>query len=124
MFRFGGFTPNATFIALAIIGAVGVISHLNADIRLWAFNHILIGPETHRYHHSATRNGNSGTITSIWDQLFHTFVFDAQPPARLGLVNRDDYPDPEHFLRVLAWPLRARTIAPTHDDAGAVSVAP
>jgi len=124
VFRFGGFTPNATFIALAIIGAVGVISHLNADIRLWAFNHILIGPETHRYHHSANHNGNYGTVTSIWDQLFHTFVFEPVPPARLGLVNPGDYPDPEQFLRVLAWPLRSRAATPRRDRADRVSVAP
>ena len=106
VFRFGGFTPAATFIALVIIGTVGIISHLNADVRLWALNHLFIGPETHRYHHSATHNGNYGTVTSIWDQLFHTFVFEPLPPAHLGLTDPDSYPDPEHFLQVVAWPLR------------------
>ncbi len=110
VFRFGGFTPDATFIALATIGTVGVISHLNADVRLWALNHILIGPETHRYHHSATHRGNYGTVTSIWDQLFRTFVFEPQPPTQLGLVDPTEYPDPERFLQVLTWPLR-RTVA-------------
>jgi sterol desaturase/sphingolipid hydroxylase (fatty acid hydroxylase superfamily) len=106
VFRFGGFAPDATFIALATIGAVGIISHLNADVRLWMLNHLLIGPETHRFHHSATHQGNYGTVTSIWDQLFGTFVFEPQPPTQLGLTDPADYPDPEHFLRVLAWPLR------------------
>ena len=106
VFRFGGFTPDAIFISLAIIGSVGIISHLNADVRLWAFNHLFIGPETHRYHHSATHEGNFGSVTSVWDQVFHTFVFAPTPPTRLGLADPASYPDPEHFLEVLAWPLR------------------
>jgi sterol desaturase/sphingolipid hydroxylase (fatty acid hydroxylase superfamily) len=105
VFRFGGFTPDATFIALIVIGTVGIISHTNADIRLWALNHLLIGPETHRYHHSADHHGNFGTVTSIWDQLFGTFIFHRSPPARLGLIDPATYPNPEHFLRVIAWPL-------------------
>jgi sterol desaturase/sphingolipid hydroxylase (fatty acid hydroxylase superfamily) len=106
VFRFGGFTPDTTFVALTVIGVVGIVSHTNCDIRLWAFNHVLIGPETHRYHHSATSRGNFGTVTSLWDQLFHTFVFAPWPPDRLGLADAGDYPDPERFFRVVAWPLR------------------
>ena len=93
-------------VALVVIGTVGFISHTNADIRLWAFSHLLIGPETHRYHHSAEHDGNFGTVTSIWDQVFGTFVFDARPPARLGVRDTSDYPNPEHFSAVLAWPFR------------------
>jgi sterol desaturase/sphingolipid hydroxylase (fatty acid hydroxylase superfamily) len=106
VFRLGGFSPDATFIALVAIGAVGIISHVNADVRLWAFNHLLIGPETHRYHHSADHQGNYGTVTSLWDQVFGTFVFHPTPPAMLG-PGADNYPDPERFLTVLAWPLRS-----------------
>jgi hypothetical protein len=29
-------------------------------------------------------------------------------PERLGLDDPTDYPNPEHFHEVLAWPLRAR----------------
>jgi sterol desaturase/sphingolipid hydroxylase (fatty acid hydroxylase superfamily) len=106
VFRFVGFTPAATFIALVTIGTVGIISHLNADIRLWALNHLLIGPETHRYHHSANHDGNYGTVTSIWDQVFHTFIFEPLPPTQLGLADPTTYPDPERFLNVVVWPLR------------------
>jgi sterol desaturase/sphingolipid hydroxylase (fatty acid hydroxylase superfamily) len=109
VFRFLGFAPNATYIALVIIGTVGIISHTNADIRLWVFNHVLIGPETHRYHHSAEHHGNYGAVTSIWDQVFSTFVFSPLPPARLGLRERTDYPDPQQFFKVLAWPFRHAT---------------
>jgi sterol desaturase/sphingolipid hydroxylase (fatty acid hydroxylase superfamily) len=107
VFRFGGFTPDATSIALVFIGTIGVISHLNADVRLLPLNHLLVGPETHRYHHSATDQGNYGTATTIWDQLFGTFVFAWEPPNRLGLIDAAAYPDPEHFHKVLAWPFRS-----------------
>ncbi len=116
VFRYVGFTPNASFVALVIIGCVGIISHTNADIRIWAFNHLLIGPETHRYHHSAEDNGNYGTVTSVWDQAFGTFVFNPAPPVRLGLHDASDYPDPQRFLTVLAWPLRHRVTCPTEPE--------
>jgi hypothetical protein len=104
--RFGGFAPAAAFVALATIGTVGIVSHLNADVRLWAFNHLLIGPETHRYHHSANHHGKYGTVTSVWDQLFHTFVFEPVPPTDLGLADPTTYPNPERFVTVVTWPLR------------------
>lgn len=106
VFRFGGVTPDATFVSLALIGAVGIVSHANADVRIWAFNHLLIGPETHRIHHSASHRGNYGAVTSVWDQLFGTFVFDPAPPPALGLAPGADLPDPEDFVQTLVWPLR------------------
>ena len=106
IFRFGGFTPQATMISLAIIGVVGIISHANGDIRLWALNHLLIGPETHRIHHSASHDGNFGATTSVWDQVFGTFVFQPESPEALGLADPTSYPDPERFHDVLLWPFR------------------
>lgn len=111
VYRFGGFSPDAAFVALAVTVAVGIVSHANADVRLWAFNHLLIGPETHRLHHSAGHEGNYGAVTSLWDQLFGTFVFSPRPPARLGLGDggpgdRTDYPDPRRFWAVMAYPFR------------------
>jgi sterol desaturase/sphingolipid hydroxylase (fatty acid hydroxylase superfamily) len=106
VFRFGGFAPNASFLAVTFTGVIGIVSHLNFDMRIWALNHVLAGPETHRYHHSATHDGNYGAVTTIWDQVFGTFVFHAEPPERLGLRSANDYPNPERFLQVLAWPFR------------------
>jgi sterol desaturase/sphingolipid hydroxylase (fatty acid hydroxylase superfamily) len=107
VFRFVGFQPDASFLALLLIGSVGIVSHINADIRIWAFNHLLMSPELHRYHHSATDRGNYGTITSVWDQIFRTFVFGKEPPAALGLENASEYPNPENIASVLLWPLRS-----------------
>jgi sterol desaturase/sphingolipid hydroxylase (fatty acid hydroxylase superfamily) len=107
VFRFVGFRPDASFLAVLLIGSVGIVSHINADIRIWALNHVFIGPELHRYHHSASHRGNYGTVTSIWDQLFGTFTFFSQPPLALGLAHSTDYPNPESIGRVLLWPLRS-----------------
>lgn len=113
VFRFMGYTPTATLIALTLIGSVAIVSHTNSDIRIWVLNHVFIGPETHRVHHSATHRGNYGTCTTIWDQLFGTFVFSSSAPERLGLENADQYPNPEHFLEVVAWPFRHTDSATT-----------
>ena len=106
VYRFGGFSPMATPIALTIVGVIGILSHVNADVRLWALNHVFVGPETHRYHHSADHQVNFGTATSLWDQVFGTFHFAPTPPARLGLARPEAYPDIERFHRVLVWPLQ------------------
>lgn len=106
VYRFGGFSPDAAFVALAATVAIGIVSHVNADVRLWALNHVLIGPETHRYHHSAGHEGNYGAVTSLWDQLFGTFVYSPRPPERLGLRQAGDYPDPRRFWAVMAYPFR------------------
>ena len=106
VFRFSGVAPGAVTIALAVVGAIGIISHINADVRLWGVNHLLVGPETHRLHHGADRRANYGTATTIWDQLFGTFEFSFEPPDALGLADPAGYPNPEHFHRVLLWPLR------------------
>jgi sterol desaturase/sphingolipid hydroxylase (fatty acid hydroxylase superfamily) len=106
VFRGVGFQPDASFLAVMLIGSVGIISHINADIRIWAFNHLLMGPQLHRYHHSATHRGNYGTVTSIWDQIFGTFTFSFDPPKALGLTTSTDYPNPENIGRVLLWPLK------------------
>jgi sterol desaturase/sphingolipid hydroxylase (fatty acid hydroxylase superfamily) len=106
VFRSVGFRPDASFLAAMLIGSVGIVSHINADIRIWAFNHLLMGPQLHRYHHSATHRGNYGTVTSVWDQLFGTFTFSFEPPTALGLGDINDYPNPEKIGQVLLWPLK------------------
>jgi sterol desaturase/sphingolipid hydroxylase (fatty acid hydroxylase superfamily) len=108
VFRFCGFAPTATVVAAALIGVVGVVSHANVDLRLGPLNHLLVGPQTHRYHHSADHAVNFGTATTVWDQLFGTFLVAEQPPARLGLADPAAYPDPERFWHVVAWPFTRR----------------
>jgi sterol desaturase/sphingolipid hydroxylase (fatty acid hydroxylase superfamily) len=108
VFRFTGVTPDAIFVAVVIISLQQMISHVNADIRVGPLNYLLIGTETHRYHHSAEDRGNYGSVVPLWDIVFGTFVYEPhRVPARLGLEDPTTYPDPARFHQTLAWPLRS-----------------
>ena len=107
-FRFTGVKPDAIFVAVVIISLQQMISHVNADIRVGPLNYVLIGTETHRYHHSAEDRGNYGSVTPLWDIVFGTFIYEPhRVPARLGLDDPATYPDPARFHQTLAWPLRS-----------------
>lgn len=81
---------------------------MNSDIRAGLLNYVLIGAETHRYHHSALHRGNYSSTLALWDQVFGTFVYRPRSvPGRLGLDDPSQYPDPRDFHRTLAWSLRA-----------------
>jgi sterol desaturase/sphingolipid hydroxylase (fatty acid hydroxylase superfamily) len=112
VFRFTGITPDAAFVAIVIVNLQQTISHINVDVRVGPLNHVLIGTETHRYHHSAEDTGNFSSVLALWDQVFGTFVHrPGYVPDRLGLSSPDDYPDPRRFHRALAWPFRRGTPA-------------
>jgi sterol desaturase/sphingolipid hydroxylase (fatty acid hydroxylase superfamily) len=113
-FRFTGATPNAIFIAVVIIGLQQMISHVNADLRVGPLNYVLVGTETHRYHHAAEERGNYGSVIPLWDIVFGTFVYEpTRVPARLGLDDPSTYPDPARFHETLLWPFRSTTLPAT-----------
>ena len=105
-----GFSPEAVFAAAVITGVQGLVSHFNVDSRAGWLNHVLVGTELHRYHHSAVpaESGNFGAVVSVWGQLFGTFVYKpAQAPAELGVEDRSLYPADTRLLAILAYPLRS-----------------
>jgi sterol desaturase/sphingolipid hydroxylase (fatty acid hydroxylase superfamily) len=105
--KFSGITPAAAFAAIVVINLQQTVSHMNSDQRAGWLNYILIGTETHRYHHSATDRGNYGSAIPLWDQVFRTFIYrPSAAPGRLGLDDPAAYPDPRRFHATLAWPLR------------------
>jgi Fatty acid hydroxylase len=53
-----------------------MISHVNADLRVGPLNYVLIGTETHRYHHAAEERGNYGPVIPLWDIVFGTFIYE------------------------------------------------
>lgn len=73
----------------------GFFQHSNCDVRLGPLNHIVSGPELHRWHHSEfshESDTNFGNNLIVWDWLFGTRFLPAdREVGRLGLVNRD-YP--------------------------------
>jgi sterol desaturase/sphingolipid hydroxylase (fatty acid hydroxylase superfamily) len=113
VFKFTGLSPDAAFIALAVLGLQQTISHINADIRTGWVNYVLIGAETHRYHHAAGERVNYGSVVPVWDMIFGTFAYrPTRVPDRIGLDDPASYPDPRGFFTALAWPFRGRRAQP------------
>jgi len=113
VFGICGISPNAVFVALLVMALQGTLSHANLDLRVGPINYLLMGSQTHRYHHSAELRGNFGSVLTVWDLLFGTFVYQPRAvPARLGLGDPADYPNPEHFHEVLAWPFQTGSDEP------------
>ena len=83
----------------------GFFQHSNCDVRLGPLNHIVSGPELHRWHHSEfshESDTNFGNNLIVWDWLFGTRFLPAdREVGRLGLVNRDY---PTGFLAQMTTP--------------------
>ena len=104
-----GFDPLAVFLYGSVIGLHGTISHLNFDLRMGWMNYLFVGPELHRYHHSAASHEaqNYGAALSIFDQLFGTFHYrPGKPPEALGLSEADGYPGQTQPWKALLFPFR------------------
>ena len=104
-----GYGLRAVAMFMMINGLHGVISLFNVDIRAGWMNYIFVGPEIHRYHHSADVNEakNFGNTLSIYDVLLGTFVYcPGIPPADLGVRSDTGLPAYERFFAVMALPFR------------------
>lgn len=104
-----GFAPEAVFVAGVFTGFQGLVSHFNVDSRVGPLNHLLVGTELHRYHHSAdpAEAGNYGAVLSVWDQLFGTFVYrPGAAPAALGVADPQAHPRDTQIAAVLREPWR------------------
>lgn len=104
-----GYDQKAVTMFLMINGLHGLISHFNVDVRMGRLNYIFVGPETHRYHHSAAveEAKNYGNTLMFYDLLFGTFVYrPGKPPAELGVDKSAGLPVYERTLAVLALPFR------------------
>lgn len=92
-----------------IMSLHGIISHFNVDMRMGWANYLFVGPELHRYHHSARPEEckNYGATLSIFDQLFGTFVYrPGVPPRDLGVMPESGLPDYDRTGAVLSLPFR------------------
>lgn len=114
-----GCTPEVTFLFLVFANSIGVVSHVNADLRLGWLNYLFVGPESHRFHHSTnTREaGNYAAVLPVFDLLFGTFHYrPGTYPAEIGVIAPMTYPESTQVARVLAMPFRMSDAAA---DAGA-----
>lgn len=104
-----GYDQQVVVMFLILNGMHGLISHFNVDVRMGWANYLFIGPETHRYHHSANFNEakNYGATLSIYDQLFGTFIYHpGRPPKELGVHPDAGLPDYDRYLEVMTLPFR------------------
>lgn len=105
-----GYSPDAVLIFLVVNAFHGIISHFNVDVRLGWANHVFVGPEVHRYHHSASlaEAKNYGATLTIWDRVFGTFVYrPAKVPRKLGPSAESNLPEYRKVRAVLALPFRS-----------------
>ena len=104
-----GYQPEAVLIFLVINAFHGIISHFNVDLRLGWANYLFVGPEVHRYHHSAKTSEakNYGATLTLWDQIFGTFVYrPGTAPVELGTGPDEKLPNYQSVFSVLVLPFR------------------
>jgi sterol desaturase/sphingolipid hydroxylase (fatty acid hydroxylase superfamily) len=104
-----GYRQEVVTMFLMINGMHGLISHFNVEVRMGWLNYIFVGPELHRYHHSARieESKNYGNTLSIYDVIFGTLVYrPGIAPQDLGVMPETGLPDYDNTLAVLALPLK------------------
>lgn len=102
-----GYDQKVTTLFLMINSMQGLISHFNMDVRMGWLNYVFVGPELHRYHHSADIDEarNYGATLSIFDILFGTFVYNpGVAPKKLGIANPEEMPAHANYGAVIALP--------------------
>jgi sterol desaturase/sphingolipid hydroxylase (fatty acid hydroxylase superfamily) len=106
-----GLTPQAVILVNLVAGVQGIISHSNLDLRAGWFNYIFVGPELHRYHHSATLEEaeNYAVVLSLIDILFGTFVYrPGRLPERIGVADPAGYPRSGEVWKIMLLPFLPR----------------
>lgn len=74
-------------------------THSNINLPVWVdkpLSFVFVTPHMHKFHHHYQRpwtDTNFGSIFSIWDRLFGTFVYDDPKKIRYGLDVLDDKTD-------------------------------
>lgn len=102
-----GYDQSVVVFFLMMNSMHGLISHINADVRMGWMNYVFVGPEQHRFHHSADINEakNYGIVLSVYDQLGGTFEYHSQRiPKALGVHNALQYPSYKNIWQVWKLP--------------------
>ncbi|WP_205875555.1 sterol desaturase family protein [Mycobacterium camsae] len=104
------------FVLLITLQAVFI--HANVNVKLGPLRWLTATPQFHHWHHARdprARNSNFAGEFPILDAVFGTLYLPIDRwPTSYGL----DEPEPDGYLRQLAWPLRARcAAAKPHSDA-------
>lgn len=106
-----GLSKEAVFAASVLTAFQGLVSHFNVDIRAGWLNHVLIGTELHRFHHSTDpeEGRNYAAVITLWDRVFGTFQYKPdQLPEALGVHDRKRYPGEREWAALMLLPLPCR----------------
>ena len=90
-------SPPEIIAYKGVLSAIwGMYIHSNLNIHTGKLQHIINGPEMHRWHHSTGkgRNRNFATKLAIWDWIFGTAFFPENKPDEYGLKTYF----PKHYL--------------------------
>ncbi|MFI6698413.1 sterol desaturase family protein [Streptomyces sp. NPDC050509] len=104
-----GFSETAVFGAGLFVIAQGYFVHANIAVGLGRLNHVFVGPEQHRLHHSTdlAEAGHYGSDLSIWDRAFGSFTWrPGREPAAVGLVDPRSFPGTGAIVATLVHPVR------------------
>ena len=119
-----GMAPEVFAMVQAYLSSVGLLQHVNADLRLGVLNYVVCGPKMHRWHHSVLReehDRNFSNCLTVWDRFpWHwtplrpllrfkhcTLLLPADRPHPETIGLRDSIPEcPESAWR--NWWLQAR----------------
>ncbi|MCO4761571.1 MAG: sterol desaturase family protein [Myxococcales bacterium] len=116
-------TIDATMLLAAVVGGM---HHLNAQTDCGWLNRLIPFADHHAVHHSRAKvdNGNFGNITTLFDQLFGTWIpprpTGDQPTGAWSLA--EDYPHTDFVFQILSpfgryWRRAKGGSAPSQPDA-------
>jgi sterol desaturase/sphingolipid hydroxylase (fatty acid hydroxylase superfamily) len=104
---FLGVSEPALLILAAFDATIASFSHANLNWRIGPLIYVFVGPEMHRWHHSADprhQGCNFGNNLSVFDWLFGTAYITKENPEEFGL--RDpEFPE-GNILKQLAYAFR------------------
>lgn len=96
-FQLAGVSESVILVYSSIDILKGFWHHANFRTHVGPVSYFLNTAELHWWHHSTESRGqhsNYGSILSIWDRLFGTFLFlPGQWPAEIGVEGMEAFPD-------------------------------
>ena len=112
-----GFSEEAVFAATLFLSLQTFAVHVNADVKLGFLNHLIMGPEHHRLHHSVDIDeaGNHASALTLWDRVFGTFTWkEGRTPEAVGIGAGVEFPEPNDIIDNQLFPFcleRAQRVA-------------
>jgi sterol desaturase/sphingolipid hydroxylase (fatty acid hydroxylase superfamily) len=115
-----GAPPLAIEAGAFFASIVGAIHHLRAETHCAWLNRVFPFADHHVVHHSRLpeENGNYGSITTLFDQLFGSYIAPRVDPAPVGSWSLSaDYPQKDLAFHLLSpfgshWPRAKGSSAP------------